>query len=110
MNKNPAIIARNDALLLAISKGEPLPAALQNAGLSPARALQVLDSNRTRSRLYDMKQLIEHQEELIRRTSLPDALAIILRALRDDQHPALQFKAAQTLLLYTLPKPRHPNP
>jgi hypothetical protein len=112
MKKSPISIARNDALILALARGENLADALRHAGLSPGRALQVLRSQETRRQLQCLRRLLACQKRLILRAAVPDALAAVLRSLRDDQKPELQLKAAQSILQFALPKPprRLPKP
>jgi hypothetical protein len=109
MNKSSITTSRNAALLGAMARGEPLADALRTAGLSPARALRHQRSTRFRRRLACFRRLLDRQRSLMLRGAIPDALAALLRALRDDQKPELQLKAAQTILQLTIPKAR-PRP
>jgi hypothetical protein len=110
MLKSSISTARNDALLLALARGEPLAAALQTAALSPARALQILRSRSCRRRAAHVRRLQTLQRSLILRAAVPDALAALLRALRDDRKPELQLKAASAILQFTLPKAQRRPP
>jgi hypothetical protein len=112
MTKSSISTARNDALLLSLARGEPLAAALQTAALSPARAWQILRSGTCRRRAQTVRRLQSLQRSLILRAAVPDALAAVLRALRDDQKPELQLKAASAILQLTIPKAarRPPKP
>jgi hypothetical protein len=110
MLKSSISTARTDALLLALARGEPPAAALQTAALSPARALQILRSGCCRRRASHIRRLQTLQRSLILRAAVPDALAAVLRALRDDQKPELQLKAASAILQFTLPKAQRRPP
>jgi hypothetical protein len=98
-------------LLDALSRGDSLRAALQDAGLSPARALQVLSAKRTRAKIKALRRLVQIQKSIMLNCSAPDALSALLYQLHNDSADR-QLKSALALLALTTPKPprRAPKP
>ena len=105
MPLSPTTTARNAALLDALTRGANLRAALQDTGLSPARALQVLRSKRTRDKIRALRQIVHIQKSIMLGASAPDALSALLYQLHNENADR-QLKSALALLALTTPKPR----